>query len=56
VNVAFDDGTSTWLTPDLVEFIDHQPGTEIGIGGHTFRRAASGEWEEASHNPGPKAQ
>jgi hypothetical protein len=55
VNVAFDDGVSVWLTPDLVEFVDHQPGMEIGIAGVTYRRSANDEWEEAPRNPEPKA-
>jgi hypothetical protein len=35
---------SIWLAPDLVEFVDHSPGTEIKVGSTRLIRAASGEW------------
>jgi hypothetical protein len=38
---------SLWLAPELLEFIDHAPGTEIEIGSKRFIRAASGDWNEA---------
>ena len=35
-----------WFAPELVEFVDHAPGTEIGIGKKKFIRRADGEWQE----------
>ena len=35
-----------WLAPDLVEFVDHAPGTEMTIGDRRFVRAATGQWDE----------
>src|SRR5215468_5450833 len=49
VNVHFDDlKKSFWLTRDLLEFVDHAPGTQITTGGITRVRAATGEWIETS--------
>ena len=36
-----------WFAPDLVEFVDHAPGTTMEIGGRRFIRDASGQWREA---------
>jgi len=33
-----------WFVPELLEFIDHAPGTEIVIGKKRLIRTASGEW------------
>jgi hypothetical protein len=35
-----------WFSPELVEFVDHGPGTEIGIGKKRFIRRADGRWDE----------
>ena len=35
-----------WFDPDLVEFVDHTPGTEASVGGKSFKRSADGEWVE----------
>jgi hypothetical protein len=35
-----------WFAPDLLEFVDHAPGTEIVIGNKRLVRRASGEWVE----------
>lgn len=40
-----------WFAPELVEVLDHAPGTEFQLGGRTFVRDARGEWAEA---PGDK--
>lgn len=49
VNVHFDElKKSVWLTRDLLEFVDHAPGTEITGWGSTRVRTATGEWVESS--------
>jgi hypothetical protein len=37
-----------WLSPDLVEFVDHGAGTEMRLDGvpMTWRREADGSWSE----------
>jgi hypothetical protein len=48
INVQLDGTTdSRWFVPDLLEFVDHAPGTEIAIGGKRFVRSESGEWVQA---------
>lgn len=37
---------SLWFDPDLVEFVDHTPGTTARVGGRSFKRNADGEWIE----------
>ena len=39
---------SFWLSPDLLEFVDHAPGTTITLDGvsKTWIRSETGEWEE----------
>jgi hypothetical protein len=37
---------SIWFAPQLLEFVDHAPGTEIVIGSKRVVRDASGEWVE----------
>jgi hypothetical protein len=37
---------SIWFAPQLLEFVDHAPGTEIVIGSKRMVRDASGEWIE----------
>ena len=47
INVYFDDREEGfWFAPHLVEFVDHAPGTEIGIGDRRWVRAADGRWLE----------
>ena len=38
-----------WFADHLVEFIDHNPGLEVEIGGKKMRVLASGEMEEVPH-------
>ena len=40
-------GEGFWFSPDLLEFVDHAPGTVIGLKGAAKRwvRTESGEWE-----------
>jgi len=35
-----------WFSPELIELVDHAPGTEIEIGKKKFIRHADGEWDE----------
>jgi hypothetical protein len=37
---------SIWFAPELLEFVDHAPGTEIVIGNRRLIRSESGEWIE----------
>ena len=47
VNVFFDElDKGYWFAPNLLEFLDHAPGTEIVIGNHRWVRADDGEWIE----------
>lgn len=38
-----------WFDPNLVELVDHTPGTTITIGSRSFTRGANGEWMECAH-------
>lgn len=57
IHVFFDDrNEGFWFAPDLLEFIDHAPGTEIRLDGvpKKWVRSATGEWKEidtASQKP-----
>ena len=47
VNVNFKElNKSVWFTRDLLEFVDHAPGTEITAGSKTRVRTETGEWIE----------
>src|SRR5947208_3198378 len=47
LNVMIDArGEQLWFAPELVEFIDYAPGTEIKIGDRRMIRDASGQWRE----------
>jgi len=41
-------GEAYWLAPELIEFVDHAPGTEISLEGvpKKWIREESGEWRE----------
>ena len=61
MNVHFDElGRSFWLAPELIEFIDHAPSTEIRLAGvaKKWTRQADGSWLEESATesemPSPK--
>jgi hypothetical protein len=43
-------GGALWFSPDLLELIDHAPGTEITINGAAkkWTRAADGSWMETN--------
>jgi hypothetical protein len=47
-NVVFDGrDDALWFAAELLEFIDHAPGTVIRIGDKQFNRKADGEWISA---------
>ena len=35
-----------WFDPDLIEFVDHTPGTTATLGSKRFTRNSAGEWIE----------
>jgi hypothetical protein len=39
-----------WFAANLLEFVDHQPGTTMKIAGRTLIRDEHGEWKEAQPN------
>jgi hypothetical protein len=46
-NVYFEEThQGIWFSPQLVEFVDHNPGCEMFLGGKTMVRQESGEWME----------
>ena len=45
INVQLDGrDESHWFAPELLEFVDHAPGTKIVIGNKRLVRSAAGEW------------
>lgn len=47
INVQLDGrDESHWFAPELLEILDHAPGTEIVIGTKRLIRTASGDWVE----------
>ena len=56
LNVHFEErDLSLWFAPELLEFVDHAPGTEITLEGVPKRwtRSADGEWIEESTSEAP---
>jgi hypothetical protein len=54
INVFFEDRKADfWFPTELLEFVDHAPGTVIAIEGApmTWVRVASGEWKEIRTKP-----
>jgi len=51
LNVHFEDRNEAfWFAPNLLEFINHAPGTTMQIGiSPVYVRTSSGEWVEKSH-------
>lgn len=50
VNVFFKErGEGYWFAPELIEFVDHAPGTEISLEGipKKWVRTEAGEWVES---------
>ena len=49
-------GAEFWLTPDLLEFVDHGAGTKIKIGlhGQEMVRTAAGTWEPVTSEGAPE--
>lgn len=57
INVHFEHrNESFWFAPELVDLVDHSPGTEIRLDGVSkkWTRAADGSWIE-ENTSGPKA-
>lgn len=51
INVCFEErGDAVWFAPELVEVLDHAPGTELRVDGVEKRwiRTADGGWREES--------
>ena len=49
LNVELDDGAGNfWFAADMVEFVDHAPGTEIQVGDVRLVRQPDGQWSDAS--------
>ena len=52
INVDFEGlGAEYWFAPELLEFVDHAPGTTIDIGGKKRVRTADGNWSEELRIP-----
>jgi hypothetical protein len=43
-----------WFDPDLVEFVNHSPGTTATVGNRGFKRNAEGKWIEDTAVDGGK--
>ena len=49
INVFFKDRNQAyWFAPQLLEFVDHGPGTEVTTGTKRWVRSVKGEWVEES--------
>lgn len=47
-NVCIDEvSNDLWFAPELIEFVDHAPGTNIKIGDQELVRKSDGSWEDA---------
>jgi hypothetical protein len=54
LNVHFDGSEDTiWFAPQLLDFVDHAPGTEIRVGEVSAVRGADGSWVPASDKASP---
>ncbi|MEE8451079.1 MAG: hypothetical protein V3R99_04160 [Thermoguttaceae bacterium] len=47
LNVQPEQGEAFWIVPDLLEFIDHAPGTEMVVGDAKAVRQEDGSWKES---------
>jgi hypothetical protein len=58
LNVYFEDrAEGFWFADDLVEFVDHAPGTEFTVGSVKLIRREDGEWVEPSDSrPTPRGR
>lgn len=49
LNIELDDGAGNfWFAADMVELLDHAPGTEIRVGEVRLVRQPDGQWSDAS--------
>jgi hypothetical protein len=54
-NVFFKDRNEAfWFAPELLEFVDHAPGTEIQVGSTKWVRTEFGEWKKIKKSSKPK--
>ena len=52
LNVHFEDlGEAHWFARELLEFVDHAPGTEIVIGEKRLVRDEDGDWQPQDGSP-----
>jgi len=51
LHVQLEDGDGFWIVPELLEFIDHAPGTEIVVGNVRAVRQEDGSWRESRIAP-----
>lgn len=59
INVFFKErNEDLWFAPDLLELVNHAPGTEMRVGGapKKWTRNARGEWMEEEAPEGPSAK
>jgi len=59
LNVYFDTlDSSYWLAPQLLEFVNHAPGTEVHVHGSPFKsvRQPDGTWKDIPVNPVHQSQ
>ncbi len=56
INVQFDGRNENyWFAADLLDLVDHAPGTEIRIGGRHLVRESDGGWRESSAEVRPSS-
>ena len=48
-SVSFSSERQVWIRPDLVEFLDHAPGTTMSLGCKVSVRNADGSWTDFSN-------
>lgn len=55
LNVHFEErGEGAWFAPELLEFVDHAPGSELRLGAKTWVRSESGDWVQVVDSPAPR--
>ena len=46
-NIGFDGNQDEWFAPELIELVDHAPGSEMTIGDRRFVRSSDGQLHAA---------
>jgi hypothetical protein len=49
-SVRFRDERQIWVRPDLLEFVDHAPGTSMSVGSKMLIRNGDGSWKDVSNS------